>query len=75
MGDMGILGDMAEFLAGTLILSVLLIALGLVYFLVTLWTVKTGAGLLGLTVEGSWLVLSAALISAASIIGSSKRDL
>ena len=61
---MGVIGNMAEFLTTTLVLSLLLIGLGLVYFMLTLWTVKTGAGLLGLTADGSFLVLSAALISA-----------
>ncbi|MBR9689706.1 MAG: hypothetical protein GOV01_02325 [Candidatus Altiarchaeota archaeon] len=71
---MGILGDMSEFLTGTLVLSVLLIVIGLAYFLITLWTVKTGAGLLELTPDANWVVFSASVIAAASIIGSSKRN-
>jgi len=63
--------------AGTLtavaIVSLLLIALGLVYFMVTLWTVKTGAGILGLSPDANWTVLSAAVIAAASMVGSGRR--
>jgi hypothetical protein len=71
---MGILGDMAGFLGGTVVLSLLLIALGLAYFMLTLWTLKTGAGLLDLAPDANWLVLGASLISAASIVGSGRHN-
>ena len=50
--------------------SVILIALGLVYFIIALAIVKFGSGLLGYVIDGNWAVLSATLLSVASIIGS-----
>lgn len=67
------MGETTEFLVGTLLMSLLLIGLGLVYFMVTLWTVKTGAAFLNLAPDTNWVLLSASLISAASIIGSGRR--
>lgn len=66
--------DTTGFITGTLVLSLVLIAMGLVYFMVTLWTVKTGAAFLGLTPDGNWTVFSASLIAAATIIGSRRHD-
>ena len=58
-------------LAVTLIASVALILVSLMYFIITLWIVKAGAAVLGYTIDGNWAVLSASLISVGSIIGSS----
>ena len=52
------------------IASVILIVMGLVYFIIALWIVKFGAGILGYTIDGNWAVLSASLISVGSMIGS-----
>lgn len=68
---MGNVKETIEILGGTFILSLLLILVGLVYFIITLWTVKTGASLLGLTPDGNWTVVSASIIAAASMLGSS----
>lgn len=58
-------------LAGTVIASVVLILLGLLYFTLTVWIIKIGAGWAGYPgVDGNWVVLTAGVISAASIIGS-----
>ena len=58
-------------LAGTVIASVVLILLGLIYFTLTVWIIKIGAGWAGYPdVEGNWVVLTAGIISAASIVGS-----
>ncbi|MFH1106299.1 MAG: hypothetical protein V1787_00230 [Candidatus Micrarchaeota archaeon] len=56
---------------GTLVLTTMvLVALGLVYFLVSLWIIKTGAHLLGYNdLEANWAVLSAALLSVGSLVG------
>ena len=56
--------------------SILLIIMGLIYFLVTLWIVTKGADLLDLPLDGNYAVLSASLITMAVIIGSSlaKRE-
>jgi hypothetical protein len=57
-----------------LIASVILIVIGLVYFIVALWIVKAGSGLLGYTdLSGNWAVLSASLISVGSMIGSAVK--
>jgi hypothetical protein len=56
-----------------LIASVILIAIGLVYFIIALWIVKFGAGILGYTLDGNWAVLSASLISVGSMIGSAMK--
>ncbi len=68
---MGLVGQTIELLAVTFMSSLLLIIMGLVYFMITLWTVKTGANLLGLSPDHSWTVFSASLIAGASMIGSS----
>lgn len=54
----------------TLAVSVLLIVVGLVYFIITLWMVTTGSKLLGLNPSADFVVLAASLISVGSIIGS-----
>ena len=56
-----------------LVASVILIAIGLIYFIVALWIVKVGSGLLGYTLDGNWAVLSASLISVGSMLGSSLK--
>lgn len=55
-------------LVSILIASVLLIILGLVYFMINLWIVTTGAGMLGVTPEMP--VLSAVLLTFAGIVAS-----
>lgn len=50
--------------------SVILIVMGLIYFVIALAIVKFGAGLLGYIVDANWAVLSASLISLGSMIGS-----
>ncbi len=53
-----------------LVASVILIVMGLIYFVIALAIVKFGAGLLGYIVDANWAVLSASLISVGSMIGS-----
>lgn len=66
--------NMFEGLAATFIASLLFIVLGLVYFMVNLWIVTTGAVLLNLgTIDASWAVLSATLLTVGSVLGSSYR--
>lgn len=54
----------------TLVASALLIVMGLVYFIMTLWIVKIGAGVLGYNPDANFAVLAAALIAVGTIIGS-----
>ena len=50
--------------------ALVFILLGLVFFMVFLWIVKTGADLLGLSgLDASWAVLAAAILSSATVIG------
>ena len=54
-----------------IVASVVLIILGLIYFMIFLWIVKTGSSLLGLTgLDANWAVLAAAILTFASIVGS-----
>ncbi len=57
----------------TVAASALLIFLGLVYFMVTLWIIKFSAGWLGYSLDGNYAVLSASLISVGTILGSSLK--
>lgn len=59
-----------------IISSIALVIFGLIFFLITLWIVKFAAiDILKLTASGDWVVLSAAILTAASMIGSiSKRS-
>ncbi len=52
-----------------LVASAILIVMGLIYFVIALWIVKFGSGLLGYSLDGNWAVLSASLISLGSMIG------
>jgi hypothetical protein len=51
--------------------SVVFIILGLIFFMIFLWIVKTGASLLELEgLEANWAVFAAAILTFASILGS-----
>lgn len=55
----------------TVVASVILILLGIVYFMLTIWMIKIGANWAGFTaVDGNWVVLTSGIIAAATIIGS-----
>jgi hypothetical protein len=54
-----------------LLSSLVLIAVGIIYFMVTIWMVKVGASWAGYNaLEGSWVVLTAGIVTGAVIIGS-----
>jgi hypothetical protein len=54
-----------------MVASFILILLGIVYFMITILTIKIGAGLAGFkTISGNWVVLTAGIITAAAIVGS-----
>jgi len=62
-------GDILEALVVTLVTSVLLILLGIVYFGVTLWIVKSASNyFFGPGLDANWAVLSAALMSVGAIL-------
>jgi hypothetical protein len=55
----------------TVVTSAILILLGIVYFMITIWMIKIGAGWAGFKgIEGSWVVLTSGIVTAAAIIGS-----
>ena len=51
--------------------SIALVIFGLIFFLIALWIVKFAAiDILKLTASGDWIVVSAAILTAAAMIGS-----
>ena len=53
-----------------LVAAVVFIILGLIFFMIFLWIVKTGASLLDLEgLEANWAVLAAAILSSATVLG------
>lgn len=54
--------------------SLVLIILGLLYFVLTVWIIKIGAGFVGYEqLDGNWVVLAASVIATGSIVSSSVR--
>lgn len=56
-------------IGAAIVASVILILLGLVYFMVNLWIVKFGSQLLGYSPDSNWAVLTAALLTIAGLVG------
>jgi hypothetical protein len=55
----------------TIVTSIILILLGIVYYMITIWMIKIGASWAGFSsTDGSWIVLTAGIVTAAAIIGS-----
>ena len=63
-----------ESLVVTVISSLLLIAIGMIYFIVTLWIVKFSSSLMGYSPEANWVILSSAIIVAGIMIGSAIKN-
>jgi len=63
-----------ENLIVTVIASLLLVVMGIVYFIVTLWIVSFSSNLMGLTVDGNWVVISAAIIVVGIMVGSAIKN-
>lgn len=56
--------------------SIVLVLFGLVFFLISLWIVKfTSIDILQLNASGDWIVVSAAILTAAAMIGSIHKRL
>lgn len=66
---MGCLKDLKA-IGFTVVASALLILLGLVYFMINLWIVKVGSGMLGFAPTSDWAVLAAALLTVGGVVGS-----
>jgi len=63
-----------EDLLVTIIASVILIIMGIVYFILILWIVKFGSNMLGYNPDGNLAVLSAAIIVGSIMIGSAIKN-
>jgi hypothetical protein len=66
----GILGNLIV----TIIASLLLIAMGVVYFIVTLWIVRFSSSLMGYAPDGNWVVLSSAILVVGIMVGSAIKN-
>lgn len=67
-------GGLVENLFVTVIASVILIVMGLIYFIIVLWVIKFSSTLAGYNPEGNWAVLSAAVVVAGIMIGSAIKN-
>ena len=67
-------GGLFESLIVTVIASLILIAMGLVYFILTLWVIKFGSGLMGYSIDGNSAVLSTAVVVAGIMVGSAIKN-
>ncbi len=71
---MSALRDMGNFMV-TIVASAMLILLGIIYFMLTTWMIKLGASWAGYaSVQGSTVVLTAGIVTAAVIIGSAIQE-
>jgi hypothetical protein len=69
--DMGI-GRGLTGLLFTLVASGMLLVIGIIYYMITIWVIKMGASWAGYpSIEGNIVVLTAGIVTAASMIGSS----
>lgn len=67
---MGILKGLGN-LVITIAASFVLILLGILYFMLTIWTIKMGAHWAGFdSVDGATVVLTSGIVTAAAMIGS-----
>ncbi|MFP4403217.1 MAG: hypothetical protein ACLFPJ_02620 [Candidatus Woesearchaeota archaeon] len=58
-------------LSVTIIASLILIFLGIIYFMVTIWMIKIGAGWAGFSnLDGNWVILTTGIVTGAALIGS-----
>jgi len=71
------LGDMMSTIKGignlllTIVASLVLILLGIIYFMVTIWMIKIGAIWAGYpNIDGTIVVLTAGIVTAATTLGS-----
>ncbi|MFT4260993.1 MAG: hypothetical protein ACMXX9_01015 [Candidatus Woesearchaeota archaeon] len=58
----------------TLISAAVFILMSIIFFFLNVWIIKVGAGFAGFTaLSGDWVVMSAAILSAATVISSALR--
>lgn len=67
-------GESAISIANIVVTSAVMVLLGLVFFLINLWIIKESARLLGFaTLTADMAVISAAILSAAGVVGPRKH--
>ncbi len=52
----------------TVLAAVIFILMSVLFFFLTVWIVKVGAGFAGYTPDANWVILSAGIMSAAGIL-------
>lgn len=58
----------------TVFSAILFIVMSILFFFINVWVIKFGAGLAGFkNLDGNWVILSAGIMAAASILASSFR--
>lgn len=67
-------GSLIENLIVTVISSLILIAMGVIYFIVTLWIVNFSSGLLGYSPDQNFIVISAAILVTGIMVGSAIKN-
>lgn len=65
---------MIENMVVTIIASLILIAMGMVYFIVALVIIKFSSGLLGFTPDSNFSVISSAIVVTGIMIGSAIKN-
>jgi len=63
-----------ESLIVTIIASLFLVAMGVIYFIATLLIVRFSSGLMGYAPDANWVVLSSAIIVVGIMIGSAIKN-
>ena len=58
----------------TVIASLLLVVMGIIYFIATLIIVRFSSGLMGYTPDANWVVLSSAIMLVGIMIGSAIKN-
>lgn len=65
-----LIGSIAQDMIVLVVSAIILVLIGLVFYTIDLWIIKFAAvDIFGLDVSGDWLVVSAAILSAAAMIG------
>ena len=65
---------LAENMIVTVIASLLLVVMGIIYFIATLLIVKFSTDLLGYTPDANWVVLSSSIIVVGIMVGSAIKN-
>lgn len=67
-------GGLVENMIVTVVASLILVAMGIIYFISTLIIVRFSSGLMGYTPDANWVVLSSAIIVVGIMIGSAIKN-